>query len=106
MEKGITLQGAGQVSWFYSQGNTGIGFLTYYYVTQCPVQMYWQDLLKKIEDGVFDPTFILTHRFKIDEMKELYNSFDKKEYGIMKVSVFLAPSLLVWRFFRADLDRA
>ncbi|KAI5846252.1 GroES-like protein [Morchella snyderi] len=65
MEKGITMQGAGQ----------------------CPVHMYWHDLLKKIEEGVFDPTFILTHRFKIDEFKELYNAFDKKEYGIMKTFV-------------------
>lgn len=47
--------------------------------------MYWHDLLEKIENGVFDPTFILTHRFKIDEFKELYAAFDKKEYGIMKV---------------------
>lgn len=59
--------------------------------------MYWHDLLKKIEDGAFDPTFILTHRFKIDEMKELYNTFDKKEYGIMKASISCNISLrILW----------
>ncbi|KFY32162.1 hypothetical protein V493_00451 [Pseudogymnoascus sp. VKM F-4281 (FW-2241)] len=65
MEKGITLRGAGQA----------------------PVQKYWKDLLTKIETGEFDPTIILSHRFKIDELKELYEAFDKKEMGIMKTFV-------------------
>jgi len=72
MEKGITLRGAGQA----------------------PVQKYWKDLLKKIESGEFDPTIILTHRFDIEEFKELYDAFDKKESGIMKTFVqtkFSAP---------------
>lgn len=62
MEKGITLRGAGQA----------------------PVQKYWKDLLKKVESGEFDETMILSHRFKINEFKELYVAFDKKEMGIMK----------------------
>lgn len=65
MEKGITLRGAGQA----------------------PVQKYWKDLMKKVEAGVFDPTIILTHRFKLDEFRELYEAFDKKEMGIMKTFV-------------------
>jgi len=65
MEKGITLRGAGQA----------------------PVQKYWKVLLKKVESGEFDPTIILSHRFKIDEFKELYAAFDKKEMGIMKTFV-------------------
>jgi len=72
MEKGITLRGTGQA----------------------PVQKYWKDLLKKIESGEFDPTIILSHRFKIDEFRELYEAFDKKEMGIMKTFVetrFSAP---------------
>jgi len=72
MEKGITLRGTGQA----------------------PVQKYWKDLLKKIEKGEFDPTIILSHRFKIDEFRELYDAFDKKEDGIMKTFVetrFSAP---------------
>jgi threonine dehydrogenase-like Zn-dependent dehydrogenase len=65
MEKGITLRGTGQA----------------------PVQKYWKDLLKKIESGEFDPTIILSHRFKIDEFQELYAAFDRKEMGIMKTFV-------------------
>lgn len=65
MEKGITLRGTGQA----------------------PVQKYWKDLLKKVESGEFDPTIILSHRFKIDEFRELYEAFDKKEKGIMKTFV-------------------
>lgn len=65
MEKGITLRGTGQ----------------------SPVQRYWPELLKKIQSGEFDPTIILSHRFKIDEFAELYDQFDKKEKGIMKVFV-------------------
>lgn len=63
--------------------------------------MYWHDLLKKIEDGIFDPTFILTHRVKIDEMKELYSAFDKKEYGVVKVC-FFSPSCPIWEILVAD----
>ncbi|KAI9805345.1 MAG: hypothetical protein M1833_005798 [Piccolia ochrophora] len=65
MEKGITLRGTGQA----------------------PVQNYWKDLLKKVESGEFDPTTILSHRFKINEFRELYEAFDKKEMGIMKTFV-------------------
>jgi threonine dehydrogenase-like Zn-dependent dehydrogenase len=65
MEKGITLRGTGQ----------------------SPVQRYWPELLKKIQSGEFDPTIILSHRFKLDEFAELYDQFDKKEKGIMKVFV-------------------
>ncbi|KAI9872426.1 MAG: hypothetical protein M1830_001633, partial [Pleopsidium flavum] len=65
MEKGVTLRGTGQA----------------------PVQKYWKDLLQLIETGQFDPTLILSHRFQIDEFRELYEAFDKKEYGIMKTFV-------------------
>lgn len=65
MEKGVTLRGTGQA----------------------PVQMYWKDLLKKVESGEFDPTIILSHRFSIEEFPELYAAFDKKEMGIMKTFV-------------------
>ena len=65
MEKGITMRGTGQT----------------------PVQRYWHGLLEKIESGEFDPTIILSHRFKIDEFSELYDAFDKKELGLMKTFV-------------------
>ena len=65
MEKGITLRGTGQA----------------------PVQKYWHELLEKVESGEFDPTIILSHRFQIDEFRELYDAFDKKEHGILKTFV-------------------
>lgn len=65
MEKGITFRGTGQT----------------------PVVKYWKELLSKIESGEFDPTIILSHRFRLDEMSELYAAFDKKEMGIMKTFV-------------------
>ena len=51
------------------------------------MQKYWHELLKKVESGEFDATFILSHRFQIDEFKELYEAFDKKEHGIIKTFV-------------------
>ena len=51
-------------------------------------------LLEKVESGEFNPTIILSHRFPIDEFRELYEAFDKKEHGIMKTFVqtrFSAP---------------
>ncbi|EJD53755.1 GroES-like protein [Auricularia subglabra TFB-10046 SS5] len=65
MEKGITFRGTGQA----------------------PVQHYWQDLLKKLEDGSFDPSFVITHRFDISEFKELYAAFNDKKGGILKTFV-------------------
>ncbi|KAI9355423.1 chaperonin 10-like protein [Zopfochytrium polystomum] len=62
MEKGITLRGTGQ----------------------SPVQQYWPELLAKVESGEFDPTIILTHRFALEELPQLYEAFDRKEYGILK----------------------
>lgn len=65
MEKGINLRGCGQA----------------------PVQKYWKEIMDKVESGEFDPTFILSHRFPLDEFKELYKAFDEKKGGIEKVFV-------------------
>ncbi|KAK5461133.1 hypothetical protein LTS15_003196 [Exophiala xenobiotica] len=65
MEKGVTYRGCGQA----------------------PVQKYWHQLLKKIENGEFDPTIVLTHRFSIEQFSDLYKAFDEKRHGIMKTYV-------------------
>lgn len=52
---------------------------------QAPVQKYWKDLLEQIRSGKFDPTLIVTHRFPLDEIVDVYQRFDKKEAGIIKV---------------------
>lgn len=65
MEKGITLRGCGQT----------------------PVQRYWPELLEHLQAGRMDPTMILTHRVPLEEFVELYDTFDKKQDGMMKVFV-------------------
>lgn len=65
MEKGITLKGAGQ----------------------CPAQAYMSEVMKAIQDGSFDPTVILTHRFKLEDLPEVYAAFNEKRDGMMKVFI-------------------
>jgi threonine dehydrogenase-like Zn-dependent dehydrogenase len=65
MEKGIRLIGCGQA----------------------PVQKYIPECLGYIERGEFDPTLILTHRFELEAVPEVYKRFDLKDSGIMKVFV-------------------
>jgi len=72
MEKGIRLIGCGQA----------------------PVQRYMKECLEYIRRGEFDPTLILTHRFRLEAFPEIYKRFDHKEAGMMKVFVetkFSAP---------------
>jgi threonine dehydrogenase-like Zn-dependent dehydrogenase len=65
MEKGLTVRGTGQT----------------------PVQKYWHDMLAKVESGEFDPTTVLTHRYKIEDLAEVYAIFDRKEGGVLKTFV-------------------
>ncbi|KAI8393872.1 chaperonin 10-like protein [Radiomyces spectabilis] len=65
MEKGIRLIGCGQA----------------------PIQRHWHECLKHIQDGTFDPTVILTHRFNLDSIAEVYKRFDEKDAGMMKVFI-------------------
>ncbi|KAI1293191.1 hypothetical protein EDD11_008496 [Mortierella claussenii] len=63
MEKGLRLIGCGQA----------------------PIQRHWDECLQHIMEGRFDPTAILTHRFRLEDTVEVYKSFDLKKDGIMKV---------------------
>ncbi|KAI1615870.1 alcohol dehydrogenase [Exophiala viscosa] len=54
---------------------------------QAPVHLYWEDLLKKIQDGSLEPLNMVTHRVRLEEMDELYRRFDAREKGIQKVFV-------------------
>jgi threonine dehydrogenase-like Zn-dependent dehydrogenase len=60
MEKAITLRG-GQVY----------------------VQKYWHEVLKKIEEGVFDPTVVITHHMPFEKCAEVYKQF--AEHKTLKV---------------------
>jgi threonine dehydrogenase-like Zn-dependent dehydrogenase len=52
---------------------------------QTHVHKYVPMLLEKIEKGEIDPTFIITHRAKLDEAPELYKTFRDKKDGCIKV---------------------
>ncbi|KAL6874421.1 GroES-like protein [Trichoderma longibrachiatum] len=72
MELGITLVGCGQA----------------------PVQRYWEELREKIEKGEVDPTIMVTHRFRIDDIAKAYYMQEKRQDGLVKCFVetrFSAP---------------
>lgn len=52
---------------------------------QTHVQRYSQKLLKMIEDGQIDPSFVITHRRPLEEAPALYKTFRDKEDGCIKV---------------------
>lgn len=52
---------------------------------QTHVQHYNKMLLEKIEAGEIDPSFIITHRVKLDDAPEAYKTFRDKEDGCIKV---------------------
>jgi threonine dehydrogenase-like Zn-dependent dehydrogenase len=66
MERGITLRGG-----------------------QSPTQKYWKLCLDYIQQGILDPTFIVTHRSTLDSAPELYRKFYNHEEGMIKA--FIVP---------------
>jgi threonine dehydrogenase-like Zn-dependent dehydrogenase len=61
---------------------------------QAPVHLYWEKLLKMIEDGTIDPLIMVSHRFSIDEADTVYKKFNERADGIQKVYLetkFSAP---------------
>jgi threonine dehydrogenase-like Zn-dependent dehydrogenase len=55
---------------------------------QCHVQRYMKPLLARIEKGEIDPTFIITHRMKLDEAPQGYDTFVHKEDDCLKVVLY------------------
>jgi len=51
---------------------------------QCPVKKYNERLLHLIETGGIDPTKIIIHKMKLDDVPKGYGGFDKKK-DIMKI---------------------
>jgi threonine dehydrogenase-like Zn-dependent dehydrogenase len=61
---------------------------------QAPVHLYWEDLLKKIQNNEIDPLKMVTHRVKMEDMAKAYYAFDKKADHMQKIFVetkFSAP---------------
>jgi threonine dehydrogenase-like Zn-dependent dehydrogenase len=54
------------------------------------VQKYWKELLRYIEEGKVDPTFVITHRMPLEKASDAYRMFDRKEDGAIKI--ILKPS--------------
>ncbi len=54
---------------------------------QTHVQKYLKPLLKKISDGEIDPSFVITHKIKLEEGPEMYKKFRDKEDGCIKVVI-------------------
>jgi threonine dehydrogenase-like Zn-dependent dehydrogenase len=61
---------------------------------QAPVHLYWENLLKLIEEDKIHPLNMLTHRVSMDDLEQVYYAFEKKSDGMQKVFVetkFSAP---------------
>ncbi|ASG24183.1 MULTISPECIES: zinc-dependent alcohol dehydrogenase [Nitrospirillum] len=54
-------------------------------MAQTPVQRYLPHLLRRIEEGEIDPSFVITHRASLEEGPELYKTFRDKQDGCIKV---------------------
>lgn len=52
---------------------------------QTHMQRYMRPLLKEIENGNINPSFIITHRLSLDDAPEAYKKFRDKEDGCIKV---------------------
>ncbi len=58
---------------------------------QTHVQRYSQPLLKMIQDGTIDPSFVVTHKVPLEQGPEMYKTFRDKEDGCIKV--VLSPQM-------------
>jgi threonine dehydrogenase-like Zn-dependent dehydrogenase len=52
---------------------------------QCHVQRYMKPLLERIQKGEIDPTFIITHRLRLDDAPRGYEMFGNKVDDCLKV---------------------
>jgi threonine dehydrogenase-like Zn-dependent dehydrogenase len=52
---------------------------------QTHVNRWTDDLLRRIEEGQIDPTFVITHRVGLEEGPAMYDTFRDKQDGCVKV---------------------
>jgi threonine dehydrogenase-like Zn-dependent dehydrogenase len=52
---------------------------------QCNVLNYMDTLMKAIEDGKIDPSFVITHRCRLEDGPGMYDTFKNKKDGCIKV---------------------
>ena len=44
-------------------------------------------ILDLIEQGFIDTTPLITHRYKLEDMEEVYRIFENREEGVIKVAI-------------------
>jgi threonine dehydrogenase-like Zn-dependent dehydrogenase len=54
-------------------------------MAQTPVQHYLPHLLQRIEKGDIDPSFVITHKVKLEDGPAMYKTFRDKQDGCIKV---------------------
>jgi threonine dehydrogenase-like Zn-dependent dehydrogenase len=52
---------------------------------QTHVNRYALDLLRRIDEGQIDPSYIITHRAQLEDGPALYETFRDKKDGCIKV---------------------
>jgi threonine dehydrogenase-like Zn-dependent dehydrogenase len=52
---------------------------------QCNVLNYMDKLMRMIEEGKIDPSFVITHRCNLDDGPKMYDTFKEKKDGCIKV---------------------
>ena len=52
---------------------------------QTHVNRWTDDLLRRIQEGQIDPSFVITHTVGLDEGPQMYKTFREKEDGCIKV---------------------
>jgi len=52
---------------------------------QTHVQRYMAPLLERVQNGEIDPSFVITHRMRLDDAPEMYDTFKNKQDDCIKV---------------------
>jgi threonine dehydrogenase-like Zn-dependent dehydrogenase len=52
---------------------------------QCHVQRYWKRLLGYVQNGDIDPSFVITHRMRLDDAPQGFDIFLNKEDDCIKI---------------------
>jgi threonine dehydrogenase-like Zn-dependent dehydrogenase len=64
---------------------------------QAPVHMYWEKLLKMIQEGKIDPLKMVSHRVRLEDLDKVYYKFDAKDDRMQKVFVQTKWSALPYK---------
>ncbi|WP_428151057.1 zinc-dependent alcohol dehydrogenase [Brevundimonas sp.] len=54
---------------------------------QTHVQKYLEPLMRRIEEGEIDPSFLITHKIKLEDGPDAYKMFEEKNDGCIKVVI-------------------